>query len=405
MGTGARAQQSSTDAGQTTTTVTRHAPEVPQDTVTLTLSLSGTTADLDHGIESIESTEPAADLGGTLAYHHRGRRITTDLDGQSVVRRIYDTITPMGQQGRFSLAGIGARQQFHSSQSVSYTPSYLFGVLTSTTMTPELEAAASHGDLGNAYVSALALNSDLDWNWTLSRKVALEASYDVRRTTFERPGLDLFTQDIGGRLMRRLSRSVSLRGGYTYRIATSALSVGEPLRISEIAAGFDVRQPLSKGTTLTFQTGSSVVPSGRGQAFYLTGDAVLTHQMGRTWSTRIGVNRGVRLLEGIALPVLDNSFNATLAGNLQRHVTLSFSGSLSTGTVGMAAAAENGYRNFATSSGLGFLLGRRVVLDAQYFWIGDRFERGVALPPELANNLQRRGVRVNLTWRLPLVRN
>jgi hypothetical protein len=44
--------------------------------------------------------------------------------------------------------------------------------------------------------------------------------------------------------------------------------------------------------------------------------------MGRSWKARAGVNRSVRLVEGFAEPVLDNSLNAALSGNLQRRLSV-----------------------------------------------------------------------------------
>jgi hypothetical protein len=109
------------------------------------------------------------------------------------------------------------------------------------------------------------------------------------------------------------------------------------------------------------------------------------------------------LVEGFTKPVLDNSINTTLAGNLRRRLSLSTSGSVSTGKVGPEAGKLSAYANWTTASGLSIALGRRTTFDTQYFCAGERFNRGVRLPPGLDSRRVRQGVRVGVTWHAPLL--
>src|SRR5262249_24328626 len=148
---------------------------------------------------------PAADLEGGLAYHHQGQQITTDISGRSLIRHMDDSVMPLRQDVKFDLAAVGQRQQLRLTQRASYIPSYQFGGISSSVSSPEIDAARAHGDLANSDLSAVELNSSVDWNWTLGRRSALAASYILRRTTFDgSPELDMLTEEIGGMLTRRI---------------------------------------------------------------------------------------------------------------------------------------------------------------------------------------------------------
>src|SRR5262249_13383444 len=104
------------------------------------------------------------------------------------------------------------------------------------------------------------------------------------------------------------------------------------------------------------------------------------------------------LIEGFTDPVLDNSLTGGIGGNLTQHWGLFAAGTLSTGTVGGTTGPANGYQNWTTTSGMSFMLGRRAVLNAQYFRVGNHFEEGVVLPPHVVAQLWRQGIRVDMTW-------
>jgi hypothetical protein len=406
VATSAGAQTTTVDApGQSTPLPSRYSRVAPVHAMGLTVSLSGDTSD-EESDRGSRVLRPVADVDTTLGYHRHGRRIEFDLNGQSIVRRTDTAVKMMRQQGIVDISIAGMRQQFHASQGVSYAPSYQFGGITDFTDSPEMAVADSHGDFANSNLTALALDSTIDWTRTLSRRFVLSTSYNFRRTTFDRAGLDMTSYEAGAGLTRRLTRYASLRTGYAYRSATTGLTPGRPLRIHDVDAGIDFSRPvtLSKRTTISFGSGSSLTPTARGLAFHLTGDAAVTRRMARTWRARLGVTRSVRLVEGFAQPVLDNAINTTLTGNPRRRLSLSASGSVSTGKVGLDGGKLSAYANWTTASGLSVAVGRWTTFDAQYFCAGERFNRGVSLPPGLENHRMRQGLRVGVTWHAPLLR-
>jgi opacity protein-like surface antigen len=315
-------------------------------------------------------------------------------------------VTPLWQLAGADFSFAGARQQFQAVQQVSYSPYYDFGGLQDRNTSPIGDAAASHGDFANRDLAALTSTTDVSWSRPISRRIAVSAAYNLRRTTFGRSELDMTSQSLGGRMTRRFTRYVSLRTGYTYRVADPALAQTRTPRNHELDLGLDYSRPLSisKRTTLSVASGSALTPQGDRLAFNLTGGAALTRQIGRTWEARAGVNRSVQLLEGFTEPVLINGVTATLSGAVRRRVNFSCAVGLSTSSVGLDTGSANGFASWTGGAGLSFALGRRAALEAQYFYAGYRFDGDLAVAPGLANGRQQRqGVRVGLTWREPLV--
>jgi hypothetical protein len=385
----------------------RRAPAQPPQTLIVGLSLFGGSSDAANESTPDFEVGTHADADATIAYTRRAGRAAFGLTGQSVLRRTRNEFTPMRQQGGIDYSFNGARQQFRASQSIGYTPYYQFGGVTQLALMPISESAQSHGDLANTDLDAIAATTDVEWNRVLSERVSLSAMYNRRSTTFGDPDLDMITQSAGARLSRKITRFASLRTGYTYRVGDSGFtSASAPLREHDVDLGVDYSRPVTASgrTTVSFGSGSSLLPQDDGLAYRVTGDASLTRLIGRTWNARVGVNRSVQLLEGFAEPVLANIVNLGLGGTVTRRVSVLSWGSMSTGTVGLSADAANGYTNWSAGGGLSVMVGRRASIEAQYFIAGDEFENGVLLPPGLSHERrQRQGLRAGFTWRGPLV--
>ena len=391
--------------GDASPSSTRRTPALPPQTMTLAVSLFGGNSDemTDSSTSAIAIAGPYADADAMLTYERRVGRATFGLNGRSVLRGAQSTLTPKRQQGGFDFAVVGLRQQFHATQTLSYSPYYQFGGMGDSSLTPLAESAQSHGDFANADLTAITSNTEAEWSHSLSRRVALSTSYGLRRTTFDGSDLNMSTQFVGARLTRRITRFASLRTGYTYRIAHAAITTSRQPSEHDLDVGVDYNRPLSfaRRTTFSFASGSTMIPQDKGMAFRLTGDAALAKAIGRTWSARVGVNRSVQLLEGFAEPVLANTLSLAVGGALQRRVSFSTTASLSTGEVGLTAGSGNGYANWRTGAGLGITVSRRGALDVQYFFAGDQFDEGVVVPAGLSNGRrQRQGMRVGFTWRM-----
>jgi hypothetical protein len=381
--------------------------KLPPQTLEAALSVFGGTGDdVNSANVSGLPNGPHVDADAAMAYTRRAGRVTFGARGRSVVRRAdtVETVTPLGQQGDIDFLFANGRQTFHASQGISYSPYYDFGGLRAPGETSIGESAASHGDFANRDLSAVTATTIAEWNHPISRRYVLSTRYYLRRTTFsESPEFDMTAQDAGIHLARQFTRSVAMRFGYTYRTADPTVGQTIATRSHDIDLGVYYGRAVAKGTTFTFSTGSSLTPQDQQLFFNVTGNAGLTRQIGRTWSTHIGVNRSVQLLEGFTEPVISNALIANAAGQLGRRVGLSSTVAYSRGSVGLERDSSP-YSNFTGGVGLSFALGRRAAIEAQYFYAGYLYNGDLALAPGLTSSEQRRqGVRVGFTWHGMLV--
>jgi hypothetical protein len=375
----------------------------------LTLSVSGgsATESDSQAADALRVSGVHTDSDALLAYQRHAGRARFGITARSVFRYAPSNAAPatMYDEGGFEFSMTGSRSGLHASQNVSYSPYYQFGALPDAAPSPLSETAQSHGDFANTDLKTLRSVTGVDWSQTISRLSTLSVGYNVRRTTFGRADLDLSSQDIGVRLVRRLSRDVSLRVGYGYRFANSTLAQTASARNHDLDLGLDYSRELSvsRRTTVSFRSGSSMTPQPQGMAFNLTGNAALARRMGRTWSARVVFNRSVRLLEGFTQPVLSNAVTSTVTGALGRRASVSSSAGFTTGSVGLGSTSGNTYSNWTGATAVHVILTRRSALEIQYSLYGHRFGPDVLLAPGLANVLSRNGLRVGITWRAPLL--
>jgi hypothetical protein len=396
--------------------VTATAPKAPQrreppQTMMLTVSMSGSDAEdsVSGGTAEIPITGFHTDADAMLTYQRKLGRVTIDALGRSVLRYAPSSevlTTTSHDQGELALTFLSRHDRFQARQSVSYSPYYQFGALPDDAASPLTETAQSHGDFANSSLRAVNSTTVLDYSRTISRRDALVFAYNLRRTTFADQDLDLTSQNGGIHLVHQFTRTMALRAGYAYRSADSTFTQNGTLHSQDIDLGLDYSRALgpSKRTTFTAGSGSSTTPSATGMAFNVTGNAMLTRQIGRTWRARLGATRSVQLLEGFTEPLLTNTGIVDVGGNLGRRLSVSASASYAAGVIGLDANdANNNYENGSGAAGVRLRLSRWTALETQYSYYGHRFDSGVQLAPGVVSGLRRHGVRVSLTWLRPVL--
>ena len=376
-------------------------------TMTLELSLAGS--------DSNDATPTAAAGSGALSGYHsdagafltfgtRGQRSSFALTARSVVR--YDAadgqLSAMQAQGTLDYLVAGTRTQFHVGQNFTYTPSYQFGALPEVAgapASPLAQSAQAHGDYSNAGVAAYGSITTIDVARALSRRSTLSFSYGLRHTAFAGAGAGFIAHAVGFRLTRQISRHASLRLGYGYQFGGSGETADGRAHAHNIDVGIDYGGALkvSKRTTVTFGTGSSVLTEGTGQAYRMSADASLTHLIGRTGHARLTYRRGVQVLEGFGGPVMFDAINAGFDETFRRRIAFTSSVGFSSGAVG-STGGGHGFDTITGAAGLRLPLTRRSALEAQYFYYQQRVGSLATLTPGLLGALNRQGIRVGVTW-------
>jgi len=192
-------------------------------------------------------------------------------------------------------------------------------------------------------------------------------------------------------------------------------SDAEPVRTHSIEIGLGygdgITLTLGRHYTLTMGVGAQlakngdpalVLKTGQQTAFVVTGAAILSRSIGRSWGTSVGYSRGTSYMVGFQQPVVTDSLNAGLGGPLGERLQFS-----------IGAGASRGQQIFATSGGslvsytastrLTYALFKNLGLYSQASYY--RF----SIPSDFINfgfvpDLDRRSASVGLTTWLPLIK-
>jgi hypothetical protein len=319
-------------------------------------------------------------------------------------------------------APLGRRSSIRVSESVIYTPYFLFGFLPSVPPIDELpnQPIEVGTDFTITDQAALRYLTNVNLERSLSREASLSVYYGFGLTNYQDQNAGYRQQRVGALFRRRLTRNAHLRLGYGYRTATysdiPSLGGGSTRHEShDVDAGVDYSRALSlsRRTKVSFMTGSSILvrdtPTGAAALpgastrVVLTGSASLVREVGRTWRTGMMAARTTTFSDVLLEPVTSNSVSVFAGGLLSRRQELTFRGSYSAGDVG-TSGVQNGFATYLGSAAWRIALTRHLAAFATYLYYHYDFGRGVNLPTGVASKLDRQGVRVGISGWLPLLR-
>ena len=285
-------------------------------------------------------------VGGDVQYGRRVSRVEFAANGSTEFRyfpSLHEVAAIRHAMGAGVSAPITRKTIASVNGAISYTPSYLYGLFAKT-VTPPLGAPippASNYGVGDRRSYAWSSVARIDR--PVGRRNTLDFIGDYRQTTFTSQASsagDLETYSVGSHFGYRVSRDAVLRLGYDYRRATYASGIRSVHH--DIGSGIDYDRPLSRSrrTRLGFNFGSTVInapPPGHlndapVNQWNATGNVLLTHEMGRTWSTRAAYRRGAQYRRSLGARFAD-SVTLTADGFLNRRTDVQGVVAYTTGSV------------------------------------------------------------------------
>ena len=173
----------------------------------------------------------------------------------------------------------------------------------------------------------------------------------------------------------------------------------DTIRIYDVDLGIDCRlaPSFSRRTTISFGSGSSVIPTHEETFYQALGDVTLNHEIDRILSFQAVYRRQMQLVEGFAEPFLSDSLTSGIGGYLGRRVDLAAAARYTTGSVGLASDAT-GYDTSFGSLDFRVVLSRHLALQTQYLYYHYLFADRAPLPPGFAHAVDRQSLRVGLPW-------
>lgn len=399
-------------------------PRASRQSLDLTFSGFGAYDTDVFGAERSQTSAPAYQQPGWytsanagLDYARRGDRVSFGLDGDVAASRYpkRSQISTMYQAGGNLSARIAERTHAAFGAGITYAPQYRLGVfLSPDSLTGEanpFESVVPDFDLFK--LTAYRSNAEVSLAQDLGRRASLTGFYTIANVDYTGTEPDYRSYGAGIRFSNRLTQHLGYHLGYSFSTANYSVIRTVPRRINNIDAGVDYGRALSfsRRTTLTFSTGSALVSANqslsasedRNFRYRLTGNAVLRHEMGRTWTAALGYRRSVDWREAFAEPFLSDAVNATFRGLLSRRVSVSSGVDYAFGTVGFGGS-NNGYDSGSAYGSLQVALSRMFAVFGRYVYYRYHFDSGVALDPRFAPALDRQGVSVGIQASLPIIR-
>ena len=343
----------------------------------------------------------------SLLFKSHGKHASFSATAASNARYYPDlrTLTEIDGSGHVNVAAdIGAKAKIHASQEVTYLPYYELNILNGL-MPQDAEPIRSDAALTSHDSHGYAGRVGLVEQFT--PRAALTVDYEYRYTQFSSSAQPFVWQLGRARFSHHLTRAAALRVGYGYGTGRFGQQAGAaPLVTHDLDLGIDYSRALafSRRTTLSFGSGTTLVPSAQGLGYFVNADASLNRQIGRTWKSSLLYHRGVQMTEGIAEPLYVDTAIVRLGGFMTRRLSFMVNGAYSTGRVGLAAENQR-YATYTAESDLRIAITRVLAAYVHYMNYRYAFDGAADVPFDLPRIMNRQGLRVGLSGSLPLFRS
>jgi hypothetical protein len=302
---------------------------------------------------------------------------------------------------------LGRRMRLEFSESGSRAPLDLFTAFGS------VDATASR--------PMVRSSSELATGETLSRATAVRLTRSVSaQTSFALSAGESASQDssvnsqkvrattLAARVTRRSGPFSSWHAGYGLgdSVSSSKLAPRSARTVRhDLDAGVDYSRPLSfwEHTTVSFGTGSTLLTTDDGVRFRVNLSAALERQISSAWRARAELSRPVQVVAGFAEPLLSNAVRLSMAGRVNRRLTITATGGYARGTTGVARNAP-GFSSVAAAVRATRTISPEWALEAEWNTARYRFESTAALPTSIPGRFARQGTRFRLVWSPAVVR-
>ncbi len=247
--------------------------------------------------------------------------------------------------------------------------------------------------------------SDVGFSRQIGRRGSLSVGYGRMQSDSSSGGGDLSSQTGTGRFSMGLTKGLGAHVGYGY--TEGRLPGDGPAVVGHnIDAGLDFSRTLgvsvSRRTKLSFTTGSSAITDGNHTFYRLTGSAVLSREIARSWGAFLSYNRGFGFVERFRQPFFTDSVTLGLGGLIAKRLEFQSSAGAVSGDVGLANDA-NTFWSYFGSTGLTTGLTRSLALGTDYSYYRYRFDQILGLPTGVARQMGRHSARIYLSIWVPIM--
>ncbi len=312
------------------------------------------------------------------------------------------TVLPVNYFGGASVSTKFRRRfVFSGSQNVGYSPFYSFG--SALTPVNATQIILPQGDENIALLKTYTADSSASLGWTINRRASFSTSYNFDYVYTPESLYRVRNQGASALFQYQTTRYLAMRFGYGYTRSSVGSGDIPSFDAHDINIGVGYRRPLSfsRHTIVAGNVGSTLLTSAGTHAFFVTGDASLTHQVNQTWTAVMSYSHDVGRVGVLAAPFVTDVVSGSLNGLWTRYVGLNATGGYTHGSA--ALGAQNAYMAANASGRISGRITRFLPVYLEYVYYYYRFDQSIGLAPGFPLLVNRQGLRTGLSYSIPLI--
>jgi hypothetical protein len=361
--------------------------------------------------------KPRIQVGASVSTDFRYFNEIDDL------RNVSDSAA-LGVSGR-----LGDRTNVLVNQSVAYSPSYLYGLFPTDSVTDPGEAIPPAPDYAVNNLASYAYYTTASLTHNLSARNRIVATGTVQLNEFTGEAStqpDLTTRGIQGQFSRNLSRHTALVAGYVYETGTFGSFSLADTTVSEssayehgIQAGVSYVRPVSKTRRMEFSAslgtsavsvptflidpGNGAVQQGtdRERLYRATSDIAFSYQF-KAWYLSGYYRRGLDYIAQLRQPVFVDGVSANVTALLAPRLDFSAVAGYANGSSAVFSLTQP-FDTYTADARLRWAVTRGVAAYGEYVYYFYDF-LGSTVAAGMPRRLERNGVRVGVTLWVPAFR-
>jgi len=292
---------------------------------------------------------------------------------------------------------------------IGYQPFSLYALFPEFQQAPLGYVFPTDLDFNSLQQGYFNYNADVSWSRQFSSRSTLQAGYSYTLSNFSAPYPDFWSQSANIRFTRNISQNLGLRLGYGYSEGYYGAADTRTLGRHHIDTGVDYRKTLSlsRRTSFSFSTGGAALTDRDNVSVTAVGNAMLNHEMGRTWNVYGAYNRDVSFVETFSAPFLYDVVSGGVTGLINRRVEFHSGAGWVLGNVGVGFDSQSGndFDTIYASAGVSTALNRFLSLGLDYSYYHYAFDQTSLLPVNFNEQMNRHSVRATLNAWKPLIQS
>lgn len=244
----------------------------------------------------------------------------------------------------------------------------------------------------------VSYNAGLSVSQQLSRRVSLSTSAAYRATN--RLEDEFWSQSASAGLRVQMTRDVGLRVGYSFAEGHYEDRPTVQTHRPDIGVDFARALSLTRRTSLSFGVGTDAVVANDRTRVRASGNASVTHEIGRSWFARGAFQRGITFVETLSEPIFSDAFQVSLAGLVTRRVQFTSIGSAS---IGRGASSSGQFDSYRGSAGLSVALTRYMNTGVDYIYYKYVTDSRIELQAGIPGAINRQSIRGHVSLWVPIL--